>query len=250
MNTYVDSCNCGAPWNSNGVCLSQLHKGDKMIIAFAGKMGSGKDTAAGFLKNEGFETFAFADNLKEMAMEIFNLSKDQCYDQDLKMEPLEYPVTLEIEHITKIIVYAEQKNGFKIMKPEAMKLYALLNDPVTLTTPREILQYLGTEILRECIDENYHATVVKYKIDSRSIDKVAITDCRFPNERYHVRKWGGLNVLIERPSRDITTTSGLKAHASENSLGEDSEYDYIIHNDTTTGALKENVVALTRIKNN
>jgi hypothetical protein len=242
----MDLCSCGEPWNSDGVCLTHQFKGDNMIIAFAGKMGSGKDTAADFLKQEGFEALAFADNLKEMAMDIFRLSKEQCYDQEMKMKPLKDPITLSITHISKVMVYAEQKNGFTVDKDAALKLYKLIDDPVTLNTPREVLQYLGTEILRECIDPNYHALVVKHKIDSRSIQKVAITDCRFPNERMFVKKWGGKTVLIDRPSEAISTTSGLSGHASENSLGQTQEYDVVIKNDTTLNALKENVLALVR----
>lgn len=217
-----------------------------MIIAFAGKMGSGKDTAAEFLKEQGFETVAFADNLKEMAMKIFRLSKEQCYNQELKMKFFTYPLELNIGHIARAMTYAEERNGFKLTNEIAMKLYSLLDNPVKLNTPREILQYLGTEMLRNCIDKNYHALVVKHKIDSTGMKKVAITDCRFPNERHFVKRWGGLNVLIKRPSKNITTTSGLVAHASENSLGEDKEYNYIINNDTSLDALKERTIALTR----
>jgi dephospho-CoA kinase len=57
-----------------------------LIIGMAGKMGSGKDTAGNYLINEyQFQRIAFADNLKEMAMKVFNLTYQQCYDQDLKM---------------------------------------------------------------------------------------------------------------------------------------------------------------------
>ena len=237
-------CECGASWNSDGVCENHINKGETMIIAFAGKMGSGKDTAAEFLKDQGYHPMAFADNLKEMAIEVFRLSKAECYDQDLKMKELKEPITLRVGHIGKIMTYAEDKNGFKITQDIARELYGLLDDPITLKTPREVLQYLGTEILRNCIDQHYHALVVKRKIDLHNIQKVAITDCRFPNERNFVKRWGGQVVLIDRPSKDITTTSGLSGHASENSLGEHKEYDHVIVNDTTLNALKENVLSL------
>jgi hypothetical protein len=189
----MGTCKCGAEWNSDGVCHTH-NQGEKMIIGLAGTMGSGKDTAGNFLKEKGFETIAFADNLKQMAMEVFRLSERQCYDQELKMKPLLEPVKITMTHISRIMVYAEQKNGFSITKEEAMKLYALVDNGIELKTPREILQYLGTEILRDCINPNYHALVVKHAIDSRNLQKVAITDCRFPNERNFIKRWGGKNI--------------------------------------------------------
>lgn len=213
-----------------------------MIIAFAGKMGSGKDAAAGFLKEKGFERIAFADNLKEMAMEIFGLTRDQCYDQDLKKAEFETPLRVLAGDIGSIMDYAKKKNGFEIDGEAALKL--LSTTGVDLISPREVLQYLGTEILRNCIDEHYHAKVVKNIIDMRGWTNVAIPDCRFPNERMFVKEWGGLNVLIKRPAELIENTAGIEAHASETSLGDESEYDIVIENDTTLAALKENVLAL------
>jgi hypothetical protein len=210
-----------------------------LIIGMAGKMGSGKDTAGNYLINEyQFQRIAFADNLKEMAMKVFNLTYQQCYDQDLKMVNFKKPIKLDRGHIFSIMNYAENINGIVTKPQNISKLFNLIENKPVFKNPRELLQYLGTEILRDCVQEDYHAQVVKNVIEKNKWEKVVITDARFPNEREAIKQWGGFNVFIDRPS---ATSLGIKGHASENSLGDGSEYDFCVKNYSTLDDLYKNV---------
>ena len=64
------------------------------VVAISGWKQSGKDTAADYLINEhGFRRFAFADVLKKMTAEQYDIPLNYCYDNDLKEKPLSmYPV--------------------------------------------------------------------------------------------------------------------------------------------------------------
>ena len=210
-----------------------------MIIGFAGKIGSGKDTAGEYLAKEyGFKRIAFADNLKYMAMTVFDLTYNQCHDREEKEADLDSPITVNEKHIIELIYYVEKINKWKITTNQIDNLYETYDPQLFLNTPREVLQYLGTELVRTCIDADYHAKVVKNIIDSYKWDNVVVTDCRFPNERDAIKRWGGFNVLIERNTND---SNGLANHASESSLGEPKDYNGFIVNDASLNELYERV---------
>ena len=209
----------------------------RLILGLSGEAGSGKDTVAEHLvKNHGFYQVAFADNLKRMCMQVFNLSHDHCYDQKYKMKKLAKPVRILPKHIRGIIEYAEKNNGYAIDEETECNLYKFVPIRQYFLTPREVLQFVGTEILRETIDENYHVNAVFNFLDKIKNEKIVITDARFPNERFHVKERKGVVVLVDRPTVKNQEV-GLVGHASENSLGDKSEYGYVIDNSGTLSDL-------------
>ena len=72
----------------------------KKIIAFAGKKGSGKDTAARLLiSSYGYKRIAFADSLKNICKLVYTVTEDELNDRylkDLKLSryPFKSPRTL------------------------------------------------------------------------------------------------------------------------------------------------------------
>lgn len=50
-----------------------------MLIGLSGRAGSGKSTAAAFLRGYGFVEMAFADSLKEAAARLFDLNHEQVH---------------------------------------------------------------------------------------------------------------------------------------------------------------------------
>ena len=87
-----------------------------MIIAFAGKKGSGKSYYAHELCIRGFFKASFADQLKEAVKVIFGLSNDDVYNPDKKDTVI------------------EKYN----------------------TTPRQLMQWLGTDILRKEFNKKFN----------------------------------------------------------------------------------------------
>jgi len=131
-----------------------------MIIGFGYKARSGKDTAAGYLRDHfGFTPVAFADSLKRACAEIFGLSQEQ--------------------------LYGDQKEA---------------EDPYWRDTPRNILQKVGTECLRRGYDENVWIHSLGRKVKREPDRNWVITDVRFPNEANAVKDWGGKVVQVSRPS--------------------------------------------------
>lgn len=217
-----------------------------MIIAIAGKMGSGKDTGASHLvKNYGFKRMAFADNLKYMCINAFGLSYEQCFDEELKIKPfgyeekhfvffkkfIKYNLFLTKRRIKAIIDWAKEVNGFEVTQEMEDKIYAFQG--AEFPSPRHILQFVGTELCRNIIDEDYHAKVLHRNIVSSGVKNVVISDCRFPNERQKIKEWSGSTIIVLGRETTKNTDLAAKSHASENSLGEPEEYDFIIYNDST-----------------
>ena len=115
------------------------------------------------------------------------------------------------------------------------------------STLREVLQIVGTELLREGFNKNIHVASTMANIKDK--DNVIITDLRFPNELEAVKKRGGITIRVNRPC-DICGGSGYHKiscpvsksgeHYSETALDK-SEFDYIVDNDSDIESLIEKV---------
>jgi hypothetical protein len=212
-----------------------------MIVGFSGKMKSGKDTCSDFLTDlRGFKRIAFADNLKRMCMHVFGLTEKQCYTQDGKERKLVAPIKATKNSVHEIAVWVVSENYFELSEEQVKKMDEVLIDQ-KFTTPREILQFIGTEVLRHCIVDDFHAQVVENIIKAKGWDNVVISDCRFPNEVKAIESWGGRVINIDRPQPEETT--GIKGHASENSL-EGYTFDHEIKNDGSLEDLKKKVLEI------
>jgi hypothetical protein len=174
-----------------------------MLIAFLGKKGSGKDTAADFMiKNHGFIKYVFADPLKKGLKCFFNLTDQQLYDEKLKEEI----------------------------------------DPRWGVSPRKLMQTIGTDIFQYLIHEilpelkgehrNHWVTLFKeWYLDLKKKDpnlKIVIADARFLNEVKTINELGGIVCKIIRPSR-----GNNDQHLSENEINQipDQLIDNVIIND-------------------
>jgi len=59
------------------------------IVAFTGKRGSGKDTAAQALKDIGYVQMSFADPLREILTIVYGVTTEELWDPVLKEKPLD-----------------------------------------------------------------------------------------------------------------------------------------------------------------
>ena len=207
-----------------------------MIIGLAGEIGCGKSTVAEILKSKhGFTELLFAKNLKDMCASVFNLTEAQCHTQLGKETLFEKPIELTSTHILDIHRWITGvPNQFEAEKGcfEAA-LYLVKESSILFKNPREILQFVGTEICRECYDKDFHVKVLKQQLDQIK-GSVVISDARFKNEREVVTEWGGFNVRIHSIGGDSVDT-GISKHASENNLGIDTDYDFVLINDKLKG---------------
>ncbi len=197
------------------------------LIAFSGRMGAGKDTAAELvmvaLANQDaekrtvdglglqvslrkmvikrpWEFKKFAGKLKQIASILTGVDVDQFEDQDFKKRKM------------------GKEWGFM--------------------TYREFLQRLGTEAIRTGIHSeawvnalfaDYHSTLSNW----------LITDCRFKNEAAAVKRHGGIVGRINNSS----LPSPEEMHPSETDL-DDFAFDYTIENNGTIEEFYEKIVEM------
>lgn len=214
-----------------------------MLIGLGGVKGSGKDTAAFFLVDKyGFKRYAFADNLKLMCIEVFGLSPEQVFDPALKEVAFSAPFPFAPEHGLAIINYVAKVNGIYGDDTE-MAMYTAVSKGAVFRNPREVMQFVGTEVCRTVYGPDFHANVVKHALEVNRDAKVVITDMRFPNERDLVKELGGITGLVMGRGGNSGDT-----HASETSLGTASDYDFVIDNSTSLEDLFAQVDGIVRFK--
>lgn len=148
-----------------------------LLIGICGKAGSGKDTAGNYLvENYEFSKIALADPLKRLVKDVFALDDHTVYDRTAREQPL------------------KQWNDWSV---------------------RKLLQFIGTELFRNNIDDEIWVKSLWYKIkDSKK--NFVVTDVRFPNELKFFENNGGKNFIsikVVRPGFEGNV--GLSNHASE-----------------------------------
>jgi hypothetical protein len=205
-----------------------------MILGISGKALVGKDTIADYIiSSHGWDRkIGFASNLKSACMEIFDLSEFQVYSQEGKSSRLEEPVLVHFADIENIISWMRKTHkSISILDRPAVDVRRWVGK--ILSTPREVLQFVGTEVMRFYV-EDYHTSVVFLEI--REKENVIITDVRFPNEVNGVLNKNGVVVRIERPIT-LRERKGIvldSNHLSETSLDIGYCFDYVIQNNSET----------------
>lgn len=118
------------------------------------------------------------------------------------------------------------------------------------STLREVLQVVGTELLREGFNSNIHVAAIMGSI--KDTDKVIITDMRFENELKAVEDKQGITIRVNRPMGDskfegtqeewdkLVERNKQVQHESETSL-DSAIFDYTIQNDNTLEDLIQKV---------
>lgn len=116
-------------------------------------------------------------------------------------------------------------------------------------TPRQIQQYIGTEVFRDKFGDNVWVEAMNREIKEwnesghflgrKYSSLVWVADWRFDNERTYLEEQGHnvITINVDKPDNDI----GITAHRSDNSLVESIPLmDYNIVNDGSLDDLKNN----------
>ena len=141
----------------------------KKLIGICGLIGHGKDTAAGFLIEEGFERVSFAGVLKDAVANIFS------WDRTL----LEGNTSESRVWREKVDTWWSNRLG------------------IPNFTPRYALQYIGTDVMRKHFNPDIWVAAAERKI--LQIDNnVVISDCRFFNELDVIKRLGGTTASVWR----------------------------------------------------
>jgi len=196
------------------------------IIGIVGFIGSGKDTVADYLVNlHQFRRESFANSLKDAVSAVFGWDRDMLEGRTKQSRE-----------------WRETVDEFWAKRLKMPKL-----------TPRWVLQYWGTEVVRKGFHDDMWVASLENRL-RKSTDDVVITDCRFPNEIKAIRAAGGKVIRIVRgpepewfqsavsmnkgPSRNMNWAlskqkmESLKIHASETAwVGQ--KFDVVLDNNGT-----------------
>lgn len=117
------------------------------------------------------------------------------------------------------------------------------------TKPRQLLQDLGTELIRKQIDEYFFIKRIIQDIDiySRYFDIITISDGRLPEEFAAVKLAypETVTVHVTRPGYSSKLSKDQKAHVTE-SLVDEIEYDLDLVNDGTLEEFQTKCIDLVR----
>lgn len=178
------------------------------VIAFCGSKGSGKSTSATLFK-ETFtgptEEIAIAGHLKEVCAKVFNLDINYFLDPKLKEVELDELIVLDLKNLMQVLTdfMVNPVDKDRHCRPHVGKV---------LTTPRSLLQYIGTEVLHP-IDPLIHIKVMIAKKDPNKL--TLITDLRFAAE-FEYLKTSSLTftpVYVKNSIAEMRASSD--SHASE-----------------------------------
>ncbi len=118
------------------------------------------------------------------------------------------------------------------------------------TKPRELLQELGTDIIRKQIDHDFFVRRLceDILVYSYYFDIITISDARFPNElEWPKKKFDNvISIKVIRDNYDSVLSEKEQKHLTEVALDEYNSYDYVIHNDGTLDDLKDKVNEVVR----
>lgn len=177
-----------------------------VIIGLMGAKQSGKSTVANYLiNNYDFTERAFADSLKEATRSLFLFNDEQLYGSEKEIP----------------------------------------DDRWYGCTPRKVLQFIGTELLRDNLaqiipplgkDIFIHHMKLWIEENKNNISNLVISDVRFENEASVIHEMGGYLILIERPN-NINNDN----HASEKGLKDINLPYYHIINDSTLDDLYKKI---------
>ena len=184
-----------------------------MIFGLSGFKSSGKDTVADYLvSNYDFVKLSFASTLKDVVSILFSWPRD-------KLEGI----------TTEDRQWREQVDPFWSQK---------LNIPQL--TPRYVLQYIGTDLLRQHFHPDIWLIIIEHKINiylsSCPSINIVVTDCRFQNEIDMIKKLGGKMIHIHRNSTSLESST----HPSETEWMS-CEFDHHISNNETILSLYHNI---------
>lgn len=213
------------------------------VLALSGHMGSGKDTAAAMIIDAypGAKAYAFADHLKKIALDIFLCTEQEIYGEE-KEKPFKDKRFFGHTEADMVFAWVSVKND-KYNNLEILNNSHRLAESKEwiLETPRALLQFLGTELLRDCYSKSYHIDQVAKRIKDDQPVIAVITDARFPNERTWAKEYGAKTLLITGRTRNDFTKENFSKHASETSLGYAEDYDFVIDNSGTLEDLSKNI---------
>ena len=187
-----------------------------MLIGVVGLIGSGKGTVSDRLEQKhNFRKDSFAKSLKDAVSSMFNWDREMLEGK------------------------TDESRAWR-EKPDAFWSKRFGKD----VTPRWVLQYFGTEVMRQGMHDAIWVDSCMARYDGKP---TVIADTRFENEIKTIREMGGMILLVKRGQDPDWFTDYVEGnivpknvHSSEYAWAK-SEYDHLITNDGTLEELHSKI---------
>ncbi len=182
------------------------------LVGLCGGIGCGKSTAAEHLMEDyGFEELSFAQKLKDVCADLFNIPKENLFGtQEQKTEPIPH-----LGVVPSTVAYMGHPWGARVSQP---------------WTGRWVLEWMGTNACRTVWEPVWIESVRKQVEDARENGygfgnpvRHVVSDVRFQNEADMIRQLGGIVVRVEVEGASHETTG----HASDGWYAE-AEVDFVV----------------------
>lgn len=167
-----------------------------MIYGITGRKQHGKSTLAAAMRaaEPTFQTLSFAGALKNVCKTVFNLTNAQMEDGILKETP--FPTPIILDDYLEALSYQTQLN----LEPKGL----------IASTPRQILQHVGTGYVRACAPTYWLDIIERHLLIPGNY---LIPDTRFLNESQLIKRHLGRVVRIV--DLDRAATEAVDHHPSE-----------------------------------
>ena len=187
-----------------------------MLIGVVGLIGSGKGTVSDrLMQKHGFRKDSFAKSLKDAVSSMFNWDREMLEGK------------------------TDESRAWR-EKPDAFWSKRFGKD----VTPRWVLQYFGTEVMRQGMHDAIWIDSCMARYDGKP---TVIADTRFENEIKTIREIGGKILLVKRGQDPDWFTDYVEGniepknvHSSEYAWAK-SEYDHLITNNGTLEELDQQI---------
>jgi hypothetical protein len=144
----------------------------KKIVGICGLIGHGKDTAAGFLIEQGYQRISFAGVLKDACANIFSWDR---------------------------ILLEGNTSESRVWRETVDEWWSKRLD-IPNFTPRYALQFMGTDVLRTHFHPDIWVAACERQVEMTE-KSVVISDCRFFNELKIIKKLGGTTTVVWRDNK-------------------------------------------------
>ncbi len=170
-----------------------------MLIGVCGHIGSGKDTAANFfVKQFGFNSYSFADPLKDILSVLFSWNRTMLAGKTPEAR--------------------QERDEIDFWWTERLQYDKF--------TPRTAMQIIGTDLFRNHFHKDIWTASLEQKLIHCMHENSIISDVRFLNEANMIKRLGGIIIKINKLSNDSNS------HESELEI-EKIVPDFVVDNNST-----------------
>lgn len=183
------------------------------IIGFVAPKSGGKDTAALMLieARKANGKISFAGPLKDVCSKVFKIPLHNLNDPILKEALFETPIVLTKKHLRDIKnecvrLVDPESDGKLLYNPNKASVLGI--EGRSLSSPRELMQFIGTDFIRNKIFQGWHLNAAFGKENLRQYDAngvYCVTDIRFMNEYEFLKERFGDDFscfYVERPEAE------------------------------------------------